>query len=224
MTTAYKRSAKLERLTAQGTLIEGEVDGQKVPYFAMPTAELQSDLNDVLEGLIKKQLKKAGWERVCATERRHPFHSELLRERIDELAPLVFVRGESRWHTPTYSWEYLTEESAEKARRSLRRYAASTKQHAIPITKEDADYMVDRGIKENRVCWAAAFGKYRQYLRDPVFWKGTYVGRELCPDGQPPIPDGVPPKPVYISKQAPDLVIGLADAFVNLWVRSGQAA
>jgi hypothetical protein len=42
-TTKSKRMSNLERLRAQGHLIEVEIgDGQKVPYFKMPTAELQT--------------------------------------------------------------------------------------------------------------------------------------------------------------------------------------
>jgi hypothetical protein len=220
----YKTPARLSRLLAQGTWIEGEIDGQRIPYLAMPTTELRDELDEALESTIKRQLNKSGWERVCATERRHPFHSDVLRERMDALAQLVFVRGRHAGEALKFDPRLATEELAEKERRSLKRYAAETKSDTIPFTKRDADIIVDRAIQDNKVCWSAAVGKYRSYLSDPAFWKGTYVGRTLFPAGQPEIPDGPLPKPVYLSRSVPDMVIALANGFVNLWVRSRQSA
>ena len=217
MTKAYKQSAKVTRLLERGTWIEGDVGGQRVPYFLMPTSELQEELNDALDGAIKKHLKQNGWERVCATERRHPFHSEILRDRID---------GRDR--------SYLTEENTKKTRRKLmgqvyysRKHDVAPTRSSLPdtfytFTKEDVDAIVDLGVKEARQRWAANYNKWADFQRNPTFYQGTYVERIFCPPGALPIPDGPRPKPVFISKQTPDIVIRVADGFVKLWTKPDQ--
>ena len=93
------KQTKLDRLLAQGTTIDVDVDGRRAVYFKMPTAELQTELNEALDKSIKKRLKADGFELLHATRREHPFHSDILRERIDTLADLsseLFHRGKSR--------------------------------------------------------------------------------------------------------------------------------
>jgi hypothetical protein len=89
MTTAAKakRATNLDRLLEQGEWVALLMDGNKPPCrFMMPTAELQEELEKELEKRIRKHLKDGGFVRVCGTRRDHPFHSDLLRERIDALA------------------------------------------------------------------------------------------------------------------------------------------
>jgi hypothetical protein len=85
--TKAKRATKLDRLLEQGEWVALPMDGNNPPCrFVMPTEELQSELEKELEKKIRKHLRDGGFERICATRRQHPFHSELLRERIDALA------------------------------------------------------------------------------------------------------------------------------------------
>lgn len=217
MTKPYKRSAKLQGLMEQGAWIEGEIEGQKVLYFLMPTTRLQEELDEAIETAIKKYLKLNDWERVCATERRHPFHSDVLRERID---------GRDR--------AYLTEENTKQTRRNLMRQVSYSSKHdtykpgsigsIVPFSKEDVELIVERGVKEARQHWAASYNEWADFQRNPTFYRGTYVERMFCPEGEPPIPDGPRPKPVFISKQTPDIVICVAGGFVNLWTTPSQMA
>jgi hypothetical protein len=66
----------------------------------------------------------------------HPFYSDLVRERIDALAELLFGSQ-----------------------------------------------------KDARHAWAAAIGKWREFLRDPKCWKGTYLDRAVNPPDAPPLQD-----------------------------------
>jgi hypothetical protein len=111
-----KRPSKLDRLMTQGRWVEANLDGYKLPYFAMPTPELQTELNEELEKKIRKQLKAAGFERICATRRDHPFHSAILRERVDILM--------DRYGNKTYR----KPESIEAERQDLYEFARETQQ------------------------------------------------------------------------------------------------
>jgi len=189
-----KRLSKLERLRAQGTWVSVDIgEGQTVPYFALPTPELQSEWNETLESWIKKELKANGSELIHATRREHPFHSDLLRERIDELASVL---------SPDFNTDL--------DRQAVREIYEDLAQHLGPISEE----------KKSRRAWAEAFGKYRQFLRDPNWWSGTYVDRIINPKDGLPLPDGPPPKPVYV-RQNHDVILGLRGNVVELWIRCG---
>jgi hypothetical protein len=203
------KQTKLDLLLAQGTTIEADIDGRRAVYFKMPTAELLTELNEELEKKIKKSLKAGAYERICATRRDHPFHSELLRERIDHSADEL--SGDHR--------EFSTDARAEATRQDLLGLIEDTKNHIVPMTEDDIDYVVDKGRKEALRAWARAVGQCREYLRDPKWWKGTYLDRTLNPPNGPPLPDNPLPKPVYVSKQRPDLVIQLQDEFVKLYTQ-----
>ena len=213
-TKSSKRQTNLDRLLAQGTLIETDVDGRRAVFLKMPTPELQSELNEELEKKIKQRLKAGGFERVCATRREHPFHSELLRERIDDLADLL--SGDHR--------EFSTDARAEATRQDLYGLIENTKNSLVPFTERDIDELVETGRKEARRAWAAAVGECRAFLRDPKWWQGTYLDRALNPPEGPLLPDRPLPKPVYVSKRNPDLVIQLRDNFVDLYSRGGLVA
>jgi hypothetical protein len=204
-----KRQTKVDRLLTQGTAVPVDLDGQKAAYFKMPTPELQEELHEALQCSIKKRLKDGGFERVCATRRDHPFHSEILRQRIDNLADLL--SGDHR--------EFSTDTRAEATRQDLLGVIEDTKNYIAPCTEHDIDALVADGRKDAMRAWAHAIGKCREYLRDPKWWKGTYLDRTFNPPDGPALPDNPLPKPVYINKQRPDLVIQLRDSFVNLWIR-----
>lgn len=211
---------KLERLREQGTWSELELpDGRKVPSFVLPTPELQVAFDKELEKKLSRELKAAGFERLCATHRNHPFHSELLRERIDKLAPYVHVSRNRK--ALTFSKDCVTPESAEKARRSLKRYAATTKNDRCPLTKREVDIIIDEAIQETKVVWSAAFNKYRELLNDPRFWKNTYVDRIINPKDGPPLPDGPPPKPVFTNEPR-DRVVMIEDGWVSLFFKGEE--
>jgi hypothetical protein len=210
-----KRPTKLDQLLVQGEWVAVQIDGHTAPRrFVMPTPELQDELNKELEKRIRQHLKDGGFERICATRREHPFHSDLLRKRIDDLTDMLF-------HFDTqhpFDKAYLTEEGAEAARLNLYEFAEEMKNSRLPFTKHDADETVKKGVKDARRGWAAAFEKYRNMLRDLNWWKGTYLHRAIFPNDGPPLPDGPPPKPVYISKQS-ELVLSFNHGSVDLWVR-----
>ena len=189
-------------------MIETDIDGRRAVYLKMPTAELQDELNKELEKKIKQRLKAGGFERVCATRRDHPFHSELLRERIDHLADLS---GDHR--------AYSTDARAEATRQDLRGLIQDTKDDLVPFTEYDIDALVEKGRKDALRAWASAIGECRAFLRDPKWWQGTYLDRALNPPDGPPLPDNPLPKPVYVSKRNPDLVIQLRNNFVDLYTK-----
>ncbi len=214
MSSRAKRATKLDRLLAQGKLVEAEIDGQRVSHFAMPTPALQSELDEALEKQIKKQLKSAGWKRRCATNRDHPFYSPLLIERMDKLVEAI------SW---SVDLDCLTEEGAAKAYRSTRRRTYELGGEVIKTSKEQAEATVDRWIKKAKAAWAEAVSEWRSMIADPAFHQGTYVQKILCPDGAPRFTDKPPPQ-VFV-KQGHDLVLSLArKGWVNLWVRSRQTA
>jgi hypothetical protein len=161
--TKQSKQTKLDRLLAQGADILVEIDGRRAVYFKMPTAELQTELNKELEKKIKKSLKAGGYERLCATRRDHPFHSDILRERIDHLADEL-----SSDHQ-----EFFTEARAEATRLDLLGLIEDTKNHIVPLTVADIDYVVEKGRKEAVRAWAHAIGLCREYFRDPRWHKGT---------------------------------------------------
>jgi hypothetical protein len=203
------KQTKVDRLLALGTMIEAEVDGQRAVFLKMPTPELQDELNTELERKIKQRLKSSGFERLCATRREHPFHSHLLRERIDRLADLG-----SADHR-----DYSTEARAEATRQDLLGHVEDTKDDdAYPFTLHDIDALEEKGRKETVRAWAFAIGLYREYLRDPKWHKGTYLERTLNPPDGPPLPNKLP-RPVYVSTRNPDLILALANGFVNMWTR-----
>jgi hypothetical protein len=121
--TKTKQQTKLDRLLAQGEWIAVEIDGMKVPYLKMPSPELQSALNGELDKKIKKHLKADGFELLHATRREHPFHSDLLRERIDELAALLGGFMTPPWRTKR------------KERSTLKLYATSKPNSAVAPAK-----------------------------------------------------------------------------------------
>jgi hypothetical protein len=210
--TVRKRQTKVDRLLAQGRLIEVDRDGRKVPCLKMPTPELQN----ALEKSIKKHLKETGFERICATQRQHPFHSAILRERVDTL---METWGRKAYRTP---------EGIEAERQDLYEYARETQQqYPAPedawkrFTERDADEIIAEGIKENsdRVLWAKAYEFSREILHDP-YWRSTKAYKVLMPPDGPSLPEGSNrPKPVYINKQRPEIVIQLRDEFVKLYAR-----
>jgi hypothetical protein len=206
--TKSKRATKLDRLLEQGHCVVAYVDRLKLPYFAMPTAALRSALNEELDKKIKKHLKAHGFELLHATRRDHPFYTAVLRERIDELASVV----------ADFSKEYATDESTQATRHDLYGLIEDTKNYRVPFTEHDIERMVEKGVKEARLAWAKGVSKVRDYLRDPKWWKGTYLDRILNPAGSPPLPDNPLPKPVYTSKQS-EIVLSLQDGFVNLYAR-----
>jgi hypothetical protein len=198
--------SKLERLRSQGQWIEADTNGQKVLYFTLPTPELQADWNAELEKKIRNQLKASGYELLHATRRDHPFHSDILRERIDELAELLGDR-----HDPMLEDEAEREAYADAIREGEARLGIT------PCEVRLAVHM-DGVLRENRRAWAKGFAKYREYLRDPNWWHGTYVDRAIYPaDGQP-LPDGPPPKPVFYKKGS-EVVLALHDGIIDFWAR-----
>jgi hypothetical protein len=204
---------KLERLMAQGNWVKTELpDGRIVPHFTMPTPELQIQLDEALESWIKKQFKADGYERICATRREHPFHSELLRERIDAL-----LGG--------FGSAFKTDECAEEARQegyadieklaALR--AARGISYDVAAARREEDELVECRRKSYIKRWAKAFESYRSMLRDPTYWRGTKLWMLVFPSDGPPLPDGPPPKPVFLDKRRPDRVVQLQDGRVNLY-------
>jgi hypothetical protein len=208
-----KRRTKLDRLLEQGHWVALPMDGENPPcQFVMPTEELQSELEKELGKKIRKHLRDSGFERICATRRDHPFHSDLLRERIDALVATDYF-GDREFKTP---------ESIETTRRDLYGLIEETKKSLIPLTEYDIDQLVAQGIKanSNRVLWPKAYEFFRQMLRDPYYWRSTEIYKVAFPPDGPALPDGsARPKPVYVNKQHPDLVLQLQDDAVHFWIR-----
>jgi hypothetical protein len=206
----HRHMSTLERLMAQGQWTETELpDGRKLPSFVMPTSELQIKLEDALEAKIRKRLKAAGYRRVCGPSREHPFHSDLLRERVDDLA-------EHLWPTELEP-EFASEESIEALRECLRdSLIPGTK--LVPVTECDVDAMIESGRTEFRRVWAKSFEKYRDMRKNDGYWRGTYPYQIMFPPEGPPLPDGPPPAAVYI-KGPTDLVMSLNDGAIALWVK-----
>jgi hypothetical protein len=143
--TKTKQQTKLDRLLAQGEWIAVEIDGMKVPYLKMPSPELQSALNGELDKKIKKHLKADGFELLHATRREHPFHSDLLRERIDELAALL-----GGYYDPTLEDEAEREKYAQTLRDIEAKFGGSSCEEQIAAH-------VARALRENPSAWAKGF-------------------------------------------------------------------
>jgi hypothetical protein len=195
-----KRVSKLERLRSQGNWIEATTpDGRTLATFSLPSPELQKEFDATLDAWLKKHLKECGWELLHATRRDHPFHSDLVRERIDALADELF--GFDR--DMPFSRDFLTAESVEAQRLELMELVDDTQHKRLSFTEHDIDEMVAR---------------YDDYLRDPNWWSGMYLDRILnhLPDG-PPFPNALP-KPVYFKKDA-EVVLALHDGMMDFWAR-----
>jgi hypothetical protein len=206
VTQVVKRLSKLERLRSQGQWIEVDIDGQKAPYFALPTPELQAEWNAELEKQIRKQLKASGYELLHATRRDHPFHSDILRERIDDLAALL---GDS--YDPSFEDEAEREEYAKVLREMETNFGGT------PCEERIQDHVAN-ALRKNRREWAAAINKFRDYRRDPNWWKGTYLDRVLSPPNSKPLPDTPLPKPVFFKKDA-EVVLALHGGMIDFWAR-----
>lgn len=195
-TAKPKRATKLDRLLEQGQWIVADIDGQKLPYLKMPSAELQSELNEELEKKIKQRLKADGFELVHATRREHPFHSDTLRERIDKLARDITVIDHKRG---TWSRLYLPPEKTWKL-----------------LTERHADW--PEGMQAFRAIWAKAYEEFQDMRRNTLYWRGTSSYNTVFPPNGPALPDGPRPKPVFF-KQGSETVLSVLDGFVNLYAR-----
>jgi hypothetical protein len=196
-------------------MIETHVDGRRAMYLKMPTPELQIELSEELEKKIKQRLKASGFERMCTTRREHPFHSSLLRERIDTL-----IYGE-------WGGAFRMDESAARARQEghadIEKLAelktASGTPYDADAAKQEWDAHVERGRKDYVKRWSKGIDTYRSMLREPLYWRGTSRYYIMFPLSGPALPDTPLPKPVYVSKRNPDLVIQLRDNFVDLYTQ-----
>jgi hypothetical protein len=209
-TTKTKRPTKLDRLLEQGEWAAVQIEGNNSPCrFVMPTEELQSELEEELEKKIRKHLRDGGFERICATRREHPFHSAILRERIDAVA----IRYDTRINS---------EEGIADIRKEYDALVGDPKLvcAGVPFTQHDADEMLKTHIKEAQAAWAYAFGTYRDMLKNDWYHRGTKAYETVFPPDGPALPDGPPPKPVYINKSYPALVLSLQDGYVNMWVKA----
>ena len=179
MTKPYKRNQKLEGLLAQGAWTTRKVGRRKVPHFAMPTPELQRELDEALETAIKKGLKKSGWKRVCATQREFPLHSALLVDRIDHLTGF---RG----------GQYLTEEGAEATRQreyvDIEKYATHRPAYDVDAAKKDTDIQIERTRKNHIKHWSKQYGNFRNMLENPLMWRATRRYRIMFPPNGPELP------------------------------------
>jgi hypothetical protein len=194
-----KRQSKLEALRAQGQWIEAE------PYFALPKPELQSEWEDAVAKRIRGSLAAGGFRRVGAPNRDHPFHSDLLRTRVDALVACF----------PDYIRELDTDKGRGKYRRSVLR---ADKEAGWPL--DGIDEHIESRIKMNLALWKEAFEQYRDIRNNP-FWRGTASYKQImCPDDGPPLPDGPPPMPVYVSPTS-ELVLTVANGHVTLCAKPG---
>jgi hypothetical protein len=194
----------LDRLMAQGQWIETELpDGRTVPSFAMPTPELQSELDQALEANARKRLKTSGFNRVCAPNRHHPFHSNMLRERVDALTEYFWP--------DLFDREYISEQSIAAMPNEPQTGPACLREHEI-------EPIIERGIVQFRRIWARGFEKYRDMRKNPSYWRGTFSYKIMFPPEGPPLPDGPPPPPVYI-KGPTDLVMSFQNGALHLWIK-----
>jgi hypothetical protein len=197
-----KRVTNLERLRAQGHWIEVEItEDQKVPYFKMPTPELQSAFDEELNKKIKQHLKASGFELLHATRRDHPFHSALLLERVDALARNVTIIDHKRG---TFCKLYLPPEKAWKL-----------------LTERHDDWV--EGMKSFRAVWAKAYQEFQDMRRDEMYWRGTASYNTVLPPNGPALPDEPRPKPVYV-KQNHDVILCLRTGIIDLWTRRSLSA
>jgi hypothetical protein len=217
VTKPYKCSAKLERLLEQGTWTTRKIGRRKVPHLAMPTPELQRELGDALDSEIKKHLKKAGWERVCATQREYPLHSALLVDRIDDLTGF---RGSP----------YLTDEGAEAARQleyvDIEKAAERSTTYDVDAAKKGTADQIERARKNHIKHWSKQYGDFRNMLDNPLMWRATRRYYIMFPPNGSALSEtdvGPRPKPVYVKEQS-DLLIGFDGNCVNLWAKVDQIA
>jgi hypothetical protein len=170
-----KRPSKLiDSLMAQGTWVETVLpDGRKVPYFEMPTPELQSELNDTLDKRVRTHLKASGFNRVCAPQRYHPLHSDILIARVDALAA----------GSPGYDSGIDTEKGRAKFRRDVRRATKedSHMAHVLPIGAGEMAALIESQIKTNLALWKGAFEHYRDIRNNPAYWQNTNTYKRDLP-------------------------------------------
>jgi hypothetical protein len=205
--TKTKRPTKLDRLLEQGEWMALSKD-DGICKFVMPTNELQGELDKELNKSVKKRLKAGGFERICATRREHPFHSELLRGRIDALAPGFDPRINSEEGLADLRKEYDA---------MIGDPALTFQSH--PFSQEDADWFLAKHIQDAVAAWSAGFENYRDMRKNAWYWRGTKAWDVIFPPDDPTLPDGPPPKPVYVNKEHSDIVFSLQDSFVNLYAR-----
>ena len=207
-----KRKSKLESLRSLGAWTEIELpNGHKVPYLAMPTPALQCEWNEALDKRVRTHLKAGGFTRVCAPQRDHPLHSDILRARVDELAAGY----------PGYARGIDTDNGRAKYRMDVRRANKEDGHmaHVLPIGADEMDALIESHLKTNLALWRDAFEQYRDIRNNPAYWQHTNsYKRIMCPDDGPPLPDGPPPPPVYVRENA-DIVLSVKDGFVSLWVK-----
>jgi hypothetical protein len=209
-----KRPTKRDRLREQGRWTTTKRGGQKLPHFKMPTPELQAELNEELDKTIKKRLKAAGYERICATRREHPLHSSLFIRRMDQL-----VGG---WGS-AYKTEESTQATLQRDYADIEKLAAmkaaSGTPYDVEAARRESEERAERGRKDYIKRYAEGVNTYRAMLREPLMWRGTTRYYTMFPPDGPALPDEPLPKPVYVNRERPDLVIQLLDANMNLYTQ-----
>jgi hypothetical protein len=194
------KQTKLDRLVAQGRWIVGELDGQKLPYFAMPSAELQRALHEELEKKIKKDLKADGFELLHATRRNHPAHSAALLKRVDKLASNITVTDPK---SGVWSRLYLSPKEAWKQ-----------------LTERHSDW--PEGMRAFQLIWAQAYNEFQELRRDELYWRGTSRYNAVFPQDGPSASEFARPKPIFF-KDGSEIAMSVADGFVKLYARVAAA-
>lgn len=169
----------------------------------MSTDELDPKQQKKLEAKIRKRLNDSGWRRVGAPQRDHPFHSALLRNRVDEAAKAVDATFDASLFDPAGREEFT----------------AVWQESERPRDDEGVARWVESLVERYRRAWSKAFEWYRDVRKNPNYWRNSFMLEWFYPPKGPPLPDGPPPPPVYIRRPT-DMVISLRDGAVDLWVKA----
>jgi hypothetical protein len=161
-------------------------------------------------------LLAAGFRCITVDNRSHPFHSPMLRERLDKLAHYISF-GQ-------FDAACFTDEGARiQARAALREWYWFDQTLIALWSDKQIDDLAEELQERSRRCWSTAYGKYRGMVDNPAKRKRAFRQSEiLFPTNAPPVPDGPQPDAVYVNK-AGDRALTVKAGNVEIWFRVSQA-
>lgn len=198
-----------DRVLSNGKCLEGEVAGLQWRARNVKATTLFPALKDVptdtLEKRTKDHLKKAGFAKVHATRREHPFHDPSFRARVDECVNIY------QGVNPLYCIEAYCEAERKQRHEDADKMAFFYQERGQPFDveaeKKQADDQVVKLRHRAERAWAKEVNTYRGMLRDPSYWGGTkrYHIMTYQAEFEPP------PPAVYVCDQNPGIVLLLKD-------------
>lgn len=199
-----------DRVISKGKWIEGELGGQQWRVRNVRVTNLFPDLKGVPEEKLVKRtkasLKKAGFQKVHATKRWHPFHDPSFRRRIDECAK----RNGS--FEPLYCMEEYLEAVRKRDNADIDKaaalYARRGKDYDVEAERRRAHEQSASVSRRAARAWAKSVNDYRSMLRDDTYWRGTSRYFTMFYEAKY---DPVLPPSAYVNKQHPGFVILIRD-------------